>query len=93
MNGLPVIRFGSSGGSDALGLPGLDLEETDYTVMAVVRAGSQSMNFPEFFLWGSSSGERSNLQLGYCDPFRVTQSHQGDTANVSTGLNATIGNC
>ncbi len=88
LNGLPVVRFGGGGGSfgNALGFPGLDFQQSDYTVIMVARTVSASMDYPTNFLFGSGVNTRTNLELGFRNPSQVTMGHDGPRLDAPVSL-------
>ena len=88
LNGRPILRFSTptSTNGQAMSFPGLKFGQSDYTVIAVARLQSSSVSYPEFMLWGTSSADDRNLQIGWRDPGRVSMDHQGQRLDASTGL-------
>jgi hypothetical protein len=88
LNGLPVVRFGggSGGFGDALDFPGLDFVASDYTVIAVARAVSSSMDYPTNFLFGTGLSPRTDLSLGFRNPSQISMDHDTPRLDVPVTL-------
>ncbi len=88
LNGKPVVRFGNGGGSfgNSLGFPGLDFQQSDYTVIVVARTVSSTMDYPTNFIFGSGVTARTNLELGFRNPSQVTMGHDGPRLDAPVSL-------
>ena len=88
LNGLPVVRFGGGTGAfgNALSFPGLDFTHTDYTIIAVARTVSATMDYPTNFVFGGGVNARTSLEVGFRNPSQVSVGHLGPRLDAPVAL-------
>ena len=84
-NGKAAVTFALPAGvvGSSLGYSGLAFQDTDYTVVAVMRMVNTQASFPAFCMFGGGTGDERNLKIGFRDDARVTMTTgSGQTLNA-----------